>query len=147
MYIDKSLTLPEVFEKVGKKDTIEEKVNLLRHFDTKSLRWFVDALYNRDFSSLVIPEYKMSGKTPGIAYMSIQNAIPRLEAALNNHNKPHVVERNLLLVLANLSNEEAMLIEKVIKGERRVAGVSKTVFKKAYPEFFRNEAKESESEA
>lgn len=145
MYIDKSLTLPEIFDRVGKKDTIDEKTKLLKMYDTKALRWFVDSLYNRDLSDVNIPDYTPSDKPSGLAFMSITNAIPRIEAAINNKDNERVSSRNMALVLSNVTSDEAKLIEKVIKGERRIAGVSKTVFKKVYPEFFRSEEKESES--
>lgn len=142
MYIDKSLTLPEVFDRVSKKDSIDEKVTVLRQYDTKAMRWFVDALYNRDFTSLKISDYEKSTKPAGLAFMNISNAMPRIESALKNHDKGRISERNLMLVLANVTGEEAELIEKIIKGERKIAGVSKTVFKKVYPEFFRTEKEE-----
>ena len=138
-YIDKGLTLPEVFKRVAEKETIEEKAKALKAYETKSLRWFIDSLYNRDLSDIVIPEYKVSKNPSGIAFMNINNSINRIEAAISNKDKPWIVNRNLTLVLEGVTSEEASLIEKLLKGERRITGVSKTVFKKAYPEFFRTE--------
>jgi|AntRauTorcE11897_2_1112592.scaffolds.fasta_scaffold35729_2 hypothetical protein len=138
-YIDKGLTLPEVFKRVAEKETIEEKAKLLKAYETKSLRWFIDSLYNRDLSDIVIPEYKVSKNPSGIAFMNINNSMNRIEAAISNKDKPWIVNRNLTLVLEGVTSEEASLIEKLLKGERRITGVSKTVFKKAYPEFFRTE--------
>lgn len=138
-YIDKGLTLPEVFKRVAEKETIEEKAKTLKAYETKSLRWFIDSLYNRDLSDIEIPEYKVSKNPSGIAFMNINNSINRIEAAISNKNKPWILNRNLTLVLEGVTSDEASLIEKVIKGERRITGVSKTVFKKAYPEFFRAE--------
>jgi hypothetical protein len=138
-YIDKSLTLPEVFKRVSEKETIEEKAKALKSYETKSLRWFIDSLYNRDLSDIVIPEYKVSKNPSGIAFMNINNSINRIEAAISNKDKPWIVNRNFTLVLEGVTSEEASLIEKLLKGERRITGVSKTVFKKAYPEFFRTE--------
>jgi len=138
-YIDKGLTLPEVFKRVSEKETIEEKAKLLKAYETKSLRWFIDSLYNRDLSDIVIPEYKVSKNPSGIAFMNINNSINRIEAAISNKDKPWIVNRNFTLVLEGVTSEEASLIEKLLKGERRITGVSKTVFKKAYPEFFRTE--------
>jgi len=138
-YIDKGLTLPEVFKRVAEKETIEEKAKTLKAYETKSLRWFIDSLYNRDLSDIVIPEYKVSKNPSGIAFMNINNSMNRIEAAISNKDKPWIVNRNLTLVLEGVTSEEASLIEKLLKGERRITGVSKTVFKKAYPEFFRTE--------
>jgi len=138
-YIDKGLTLPEVFKRVAEKETIEEKAKALKAYETKSLRWFIDSLYNRDLSDIVIPEYKASVNPSGIAFMNINNSMNRIEAAISNKDKPWIVNRNLTLVLEGVTSEEASLIEKLLKGERRITGVSKTVFKKAYPEFFRTE--------
>jgi hypothetical protein len=139
MYIDKSLTLPEVFERVSKKETVQERAYLLLKYETEPMKWYINALYNRDFTHLPIPEYTKSDKPAGVTFMTMKQAIPRLEAALKYNNKPHVVERNLLLVLETVTAEEAELIEKLLKGEKRINGVSKSVFKKAYPQFFRSE--------
>jgi len=139
MYINRNLTLPEIFANVEKKQTINEKVELLRLYDTKVIRWYVDNLYNRDLSSISIPDYTPSKSPAGIAFMNIGNAIPRLNSIFNHMDNKPMVERNLTLVLENVTKEEAVLIVKLIKGERRIQGVSKTVFKKVYPEFFRTE--------
>jgi hypothetical protein len=138
-YVDKGLTLPEVFKRVAEKETIEEKAKLLKLYETKSLRWFIDSLYNRDLSDIAIPQYKVSVNPSGIAFMNINNSISRIEAAISNKDKPQILNRNLTLVLEGVTSDEAILIEKILKGERRINGVSKTVFKKAYPEFFRTE--------
>jgi hypothetical protein len=141
IYVDKSLSLPEIFDRVGSKGTIDEKVTMLKRYDTKALRWFVDSTYNRDFSDIIIPEYKKSNNPPGISFININKAIPRIEVAIKNKDNERIRDRNLILVLEGLSAEEAALIEKLIKGERKITGVSKTVFKKVYPEFFRTEEK------
>jgi hypothetical protein len=142
MYVDKSLTLPEVFDRVAEKETIEEKTKLLKAYETRALKWFIDSLYNRDLSDITIPKYKSSNNPSGIAYMNIGNSISRIEAAINNKDRERIFNRNMTLVLEGVTRDEAILIEKVIKGERRITGVSKTVFKKAYPEFFRTEEKD-----
>lgn len=136
MYIDKSLSLPEVFDRVAKRETVAEKVELVKAYESKHLRWFVDVMYNGDFTDIEVPDYKPSNAPAGIAYMNIKNAIPRLEAVMKNRHKPRIVERNLKVVLESVTQEEAQLIVKMIKGERKIDGVSKTVFKKAFPEFF-----------
>jgi len=139
MYVDKSLTLPEIFSRVGEKETIEEKAKMLRAYETKSMRWFIDSLYNRDLSDISLPEYKVNSHPSGIAFMNISNAMVRIESAIKNKDNDRVFNRNMTLVLEGVTKEEAVLVEKMFKGERRVTGVSKAVFKKAYPEFFRTE--------
>ncbi|MDX1532651.1 MAG: hypothetical protein R3230_00435 [Nitrosopumilaceae archaeon] len=138
MYINKSATLAEVFENVAKKGTNEEKASLLKRYDTELLRWYIDALYNGEYSKLSLPEFKYSKVAPGVAFMRMKQAIPRLNSALKYVDNKRISERNLLLVLENISKEEAVLIEKLIRGEKRIDGVSKAVFKKAYPQFFQS---------
>lgn len=48
VYRNTSLTLPEVFKRVAamKDATNEEKAKELSHYDSVTLQWFVDVMYN-----------------------------------------------------------------------------------------------------
>ncbi len=141
-YINRSLSLPEIFKRVAAESTIEDKVNLLKRFDRKDMRWVVDFMYNANLDGVYVPEYKPSNFIVGMAYVTFNTAIPKIEAALNNRADPKTYDRNLIIVLEGMHNDEAELLSELLMG-KKIEGVSKQVFKRVYPAFFR----ESDNEA
>ena len=136
--INLNRTLPEIFARIAELSSIKEKAANLRMYDGKTMRWFVDAMYNRDWSDMVIPSYTPSKRPPEISHQSIKTAINRIEQAYHYRlADPTLTERNLLLVLEQMSADEAELLCNVFAGRRKIEGISKAVFKEAYPEFFR----------
>lgn len=140
-YINRNISIPEIFEIVSKLDTIEEKVNLLKQYDRRDLRWVVDFMYNADKTGLYIPDYKPGNFVNGMSYMSIGSALQKIEAALNNKHNKTIYERNLIIVLENVHKEEAQLLTDIFQG-KKIEGVSKQVFKRVYPAFFRESDQE-----
>ena len=137
-YINLSKTLPEIFDDVRRQETNSEKVRLLSFYkQSKSLAFFVDSLYNKDWSSLPIPEYTPSRMPIGICYSNIGKEINRINAAFN-FSKTDKAKAELLMIriLESVSADEAELLVNMFKG-RKVDGISKSVFKEVYPEFFR----------
>lgn len=142
MYIDKSLTLPEIFDRVSKQKTTQEKVNLLQKYNNRVLTWFVGSLYQQTYSDLPEPkEWTKSTLPVGLNYMSLKHAKNKLDSALKlyNEGKQDKAETELVLALENVHKDEADLILKLINGKKAIKGVSKTVFVKAYPSFFVSE--------
>lgn len=143
-HVNLSRTIPEVFDLVSQAETREDKINLLRLYDTKSLRFIVNGLYNVDWSDLKIPNYKPSNRPPEVADSNILKSIPRIEAAYQYRlRRPDVAERAILNVLESVSSREAELLVNMMAG-RKIDGISKAVFKAAYPHFFRVETQEDE---
>lgn len=139
MFINKSKTLPEIFEEVRNLESVIEKVNHLSHYKGKALRFFVNSLYNIDWSDVVIPEYTPSKNPPGLAFGSITTNIERINVALKVAKTNPKRSRELVqLVLESVTKEEAQLLVDMFTG-KRVEGINKAVFKKVYPEFFRSE--------
>jgi hypothetical protein len=96
-------------------------------------------MYNRDWSDMVIPKYTPSKRPPEISHQSIKTAINRIEQAyFYRLTDPKLTEKNLMLVLEEMSAPEAELLCNVFAGRRKIEGISKAVFKEAYPEFFRS---------
>lgn len=141
-YINTALSLPEIFERVALLPTIEDKVNMLRRFDRKDLRWVVDFMYNANTSKFYIPAFEPQDFIQGMSYMSILNALTKIEAALNNIDRPEIYERNLIVVMESLHIDEAILLSDILTG-KKIEGISKQVFKKLYPDFFRESDNES----
>lgn len=134
-YRNTSISLPEVFDKVAKLDgTIEEKAAELLAYDNQHLRWFVDVMYNAPLGQIEIPKYIASSNPIGNHYASIGGSKAKIEAIIGDKNS-HTTQKNLRLLLENLHADEAELVVNLLKG-RKIEGISKAVFKKAYPVFF-----------
>lgn len=130
--------LPDVFESVGKLLNNKDKIEVLRSYNTKALRWYVNSLYNVDWSTMKVPKYTPSKLPVGACRQSIGTAIKRIEQAYYyREQKPDVTERNLLLVLEEMSAGEAQLLVNMFNGRRKIEGISKAVLKELYPNFFR----------
>lgn len=136
--INKNRSIPEIFDHVRTYKSKANKVTLLKKYDNRHLRWFVNAMYNVDWSEMEVPKYKPSPRPPEISHQSIGTAIPRIEQAYRQRfNRPEQTERLLLLVLEEMSAPEAELLVHVFNGKKRIEGVSKHVFKEVYPDLFR----------
>ena len=135
-------TLPEVFDKVRSLESNDDKVAVLKKYNSKQLAWFVNNTYNFDFSKYTLPEYKKNNKPPEICYLTINKAINRIQAAVSFHNKGDMkrYEDLMTLVLEGISRAEAELLEDLFDN-KKIDGISKTVWKKVFPEFFRTEEK------
>lgn len=134
-YVNKTLSLPEIFKRVAAQPTVEEKINTLKQYDRKDVRWVVDFMYNADTEGLTIPEYKKSNYIDGMSYMTIITAIGKLQSAIQYRNNPSVYTRNMTVLLESLHADEAQLIVDIFQG-KKIEGVSKKVFKRVYPNFF-----------
>lgn len=139
VYINKTRTIPEVFDVIAKASSAEERVALLRAYDTKALRYVINGFYNVDWSGVQIPTFKFSTYPVGICTMSISTAIGRLEQAYSYRvTNPSVTERNLIIVLEEVSKEEAELLVAMITGDHTYELLpSKAECKEAFPEMFR----------
>lgn len=138
-HVNKSRSIPEVFDKILEQESNEVKIQMLKAYDTKALRWVINAMYNVDWSDMKVPTVKQNNRPSEICNMSIGGSIKRLEVAYHNRiANPKLTDKNLTIILEEVSAREAELLLDIFAG-RKVKGISKTVFKKAYPQFFRSE--------
>lgn len=129
------LTIPEIFKKVSELNgTIDEKARLLLRYDSRSLRWFIDVMYNAPIPDTEIPAYIPSKYSIGNTHMTIHGCLTRLESVLKDPNTM-VSKKSLRLVLENVHADEAVLIANLFR-KKKIDGISKAVFKRAYPAFF-----------
>lgn len=136
MHINKSRTIPEIFDIVASKESKEEKVKLLRAYNTKGLQYIINGIYNVNWDGMAIPSFEYSNRPPEVCAININNAIGKLESAYKyRHSNSKVAEKNLITILEEVSNPEADLIINMING-KKIPGISKSVFKEAYPNFF-----------
>ena len=144
--VSKSRTIPEVIEHVAQMGTREDKVALLKMYNTKTLRFVVDAMYNQEWTGVQIPVYVPNHRPVGICNMSLHNSLRRLEAAYKyRESNPEVTARNLEIALTEMSADESALLVSIIEG-RKVAGISKAMWKEVYPDLFRFQESDAELE-
>jgi hypothetical protein len=138
-YINPNLTLPEILNVVSRMEgTIDEKAKMLANWQRKDVHWFVDFMYNGDTDreGIVLPEYKASNKPVGTNFMTINSALPKINAAIQHKTNKTVFDRNMKVVLESISSDEAQLLVKLFSGQK-VEGISKAVFRRAFPTYFR----------
>lgn len=143
-----NLTLPEIFEKVRQTNgTIDEKATVLKKYTSKSLLWFVDVMYNaKELGDIQIPEYAPSTFPVGNTYMNFSGSLGKLEYIMTCKGETPQAQRNLLVILQNVHKDEAAMIVNLLQG-KKVEGVSKAVFKRAFPQFFPDSSEASLDEA
>lgn len=140
-FINKNKTVSEAFDFVTKEaSNNDEKIKILQQLKSRSMKWVVQAMYTRDLSKYPIPKFEYNHRDAGICYATIHNSINRMESAFRVYNKGNEAKYNdlMTLVLQELPKEEAELLIDVMAG-KKTRGISKTVWKKIYPEFFRSE--------
>lgn len=135
-FIDKSRPVSEVLDIIRGTETKEEKVALLKAYETKGLKYLINGTYNVDWSDVKVPKFEFNTRPAAVCNMNLHKAIPRLEAAYNyRYKNPNVTEKNLIIVLEEMSSGDAELVYNMLSG-KKIEGISKTVLKEAYPEFF-----------
>lgn len=139
-YINQRLTVPEILEKAGSEESVDDKVRVLHMFNDSNLEWFVYTLYNWDWTKFKIPNHKPSKHKIGLEWMSFRQAIANLNVCYNNISNKKLVDKKLILVLESVSEVEYQLLISMLQNKKQIEGLHKNVFKRAYPTFFRDEA-------
>lgn len=140
-YVNLNKTLPEIFDSIRELESVQDKIELLSKYKGKMLHYFVNGLYNVDWSYVTVPDsYKRNSNISGVGISSLGNRIKHLDAALSyaQRGKHTKCETMLLVVLESVTEREAEFVIDMIKG-KKVVGVSKTVFAGVYPELFNRE--------
>jgi len=129
-------SVAEVLEYAASFNTNEDKIKVLKAYETKGLKFVINMMYNWDWSGTKIPKHTKSGHPSDISYKTINSCITDLSSAYKfKDTKPEVTRKILIKTLESLSTKESELIIDVIKG-KKIEGISKSVFKRAFPNFF-----------
>lgn len=138
--IRQRISIPEVLKHAGEEDSVEDKITVLKYFDDSNLRWFINSLYNWDWvNRMVIPPHKPSEIKAGLGYISFKKATEILTLAY--HSDDQIFKsKKIIQVLENVDCENYRLFIMMLENKRQIQGIHKSVFKKAYPQFFRLEA-------
>lgn len=139
-YISTNKTIKEVFDYVADNaKSNQEKLVLLKQFNHRGIKWLVHAMYCRDLSHLPIPKYTPNHRDKDLCHATIFNSINRIETAFRLYEtKPKKYDDLMTLVLQELPKDDAQLLVDVMSG-KKVQGISKSIWKQLYPEFFRSE--------
>lgn len=135
-----NITLPEIFEYVNKQTSNDDKYLVLRRYsNTMQMKWFVNAMYNFDFKDYYIPKYRQSTLPVGLT-QTIGKNIKRIESAIRLFQRGNTKKYDdlMTITLESVSKDEAVLLEQLF-ANKKVEGISKSIWKKLYPDFFRNE--------
>lgn len=138
-YVPTNLTLPEFFKYILKNcKTVDEKAALIKQHNRKDLHWLVDFMYNGKEvqESVKLPDFIVSTKPVGNNYLTIGNALPKINAAITHRANKAVFDRNMRMVLESVSADESKLLVDVFAG-RKIEGISKAVFERSLPMYFR----------
>lgn len=128
-------TLPEIFTEVKNTKSFDEKVDTIRAYDNKAMRFYVNAAYGYDWKqlNLQIPEYKPSHLPVGITYSNIGKSINQIETMLKvAKTKPERARAIMQDILESVSAQEAELLTQLFLG-RKTKDVPKKVFEAVYP--------------
>lgn len=141
---NKARSLDVVFAMVREAESQEEKIKILRAYNTKAMRWLVSLMYARDLSMLPSVDYTPSHRPEGVS-ATMNTVIQRVESAFRVYDiNPQKYNDLMNLSLESLTSGEAELLVNVMRG-KKVQGVSKAVWKQLYPEFFRDEDQDSDT--
>lgn len=136
------LSAVEFFKKVSYEDFTDKKVELLKSANRKDVKWIVDFMYNEKLDNTIyIPKFTPSNKSYGFNFITLSNCAQKVQIAVNHFKNGNYTqyERHIVNVLECLSEDEANLLVHILQG-KKIFGISKSVFKKVYPQFFRSDS-------
>ncbi len=136
--------ISEVFDDFEKANDENERINVLRRNDSKSLRGVLRGTYDPDveFTISKVPLYKPSDAPEGLGYTTISQELdraylfqknnPRVSATLSESRK----ETILIQMLEALEKREAEIFMNMLLKKQVVKGLNAKLVKKAFPDLF-----------
>lgn len=132
--------LHEILDEFDQAKTRDEKVGVLRKYDSKNLREFFVALFNESVQfDVEVPNYRPAPEPAGLNYLYLETEIPKLYRFVKNHpsRAEGLTEKKkkelLLVMLESLHKDEASLLVKLIKKDLGVKFLTPSLVKEAYP--------------
>jgi hypothetical protein len=137
-YVNQSLTIPEILDRITKLETDDEKIKFLSHYVKRNdVIWFIKTMYATDLSKVKydneLKNYQASTLPEGFNFSKISKFVAALEFILECYNtdKEDVANRKLRIVLESISEAESDLIYNLFLGKK--TEVSKKIYKNAAP--------------
>lgn len=127
-------TLPEIFEKLPTLNSKQEKIDLLRRYNSDEMQWFLRATFGgQKMYDLEVPVYNPSVFPAGYSYSTLKLSLVQLNLIRRGHQyEEKKAQRILWRVLETVSAPEAKLVEQAIKGKAKIPGLTKTVVEGAF---------------
>lgn len=132
------LTVGEIFEKVGKTETREEVIKLLRAYDSSYTRKYLEFMFHPDtepdFPGL--PEFKQSLMPDGMSESNLYNEVRRLyifNKKTNGGIKDIYKLRVLQSILSGLNKVDADFFTNLLQGKAAPENLTVDVVNEAFP--------------
>ena len=137
-------TISEVLKDFSEATTEEDRINVLRKNNTKTLRKVLNCVFNPDITFTVErwPNFKISDVPAGVTYSDLHREMDRLYLFVNNHPKrPQTLtekrsEEILIQILEMMTEGDALVLLNMFNKNLKVSGLTKELVEKALPGFF-----------
>jgi len=133
--------ISEIFSMVKDSNTIEEKMEILKKYDSNIVRQICRYAYDPKFSSLIstVPKYRVDDSPYGYSYSDLTKEYQRIPYFLDFSNKPASYTLNkgkMYRILQNIMERmhwaESAILEAILT-RREVPNVSKELVEKTFP--------------
>ena len=114
------------------------KLNVLRKYDHKMFREFLEATFNPDVVvDVEVPNYKPDNSPAGLNMTYLDMEMNKLYRFVKNHPKrtnvePKKLTRLLEIILVSLHKDEAELLVKCIRKEIKIPFLTPKIIREAY---------------
>lgn len=114
------------------------KLNVLRKYDHKMFREFLEASFNPDVVfDVEVPNYKPDNSPAGLNMTYLDMEMNKLYRFVKNHPKrtnvePKKLTRLLEIILVSLHKDEAELLVKCIRKEIKIPFLTPKIIREAY---------------
>ena len=128
----------EILDDFQKEETKEGRINILRKYDHKMFREFLEASFNPAVVfDVEIPNYKPDVTPAGLNYTYLDMEMNKLYRFVKNHPKRTNVDskklsRLLEIVLVSLHKDEAELLVRCMKKELKIPFLTPKLIREAY---------------
>lgn len=144
--VQKHKNVASIIKRVNEIKDEKEAIRFLKSHDNKSVRFFIDAYYNKDFSFMRDSniKYTYTDMPSGREYSNIKNEVSRLNMILKIGEKNEKTLKIARLVLEIIPEDDAKLIENHLFNHQHLQ-IDKKVFRAVYPEFFRDKDSQTQN--
>ena len=130
----------EILDDFQKEETKEGRINILRKYDHKMFREFLEASFNPAVVfDVEIPNYRPSVEPAGLNYAYLHNEMKKIYRFIANHPKrnPNLTTKKqtqlLLVILEALHKDEAEVMVKMFKKDLGIKYLTAQIVREAYP--------------
>jgi len=130
----------EIFEEFEKAGTKEDKINVLKKYDSNLFRDFFIYLFNPHvIFDVTIPPYKPAVEPAGLNWTYINNELPKLYRYIKDHPKrsPNLTDKKkeslLAVTLESLHAKDAEIFSNLLRKDLKIKYLTPNIIKAAFP--------------